>query len=709
MKKYLLLNFALLLTFQTLYSQSNPVVLKNGFNIQRLMTIRDGAIRMERDEINNQLYYILTSGEIYQVIQPTAGSPYDSLVSSVTQHGVQYVQGMTFHDSTWYVSGNNNSNTPLTYGIIVRGKLQPNGTRTWDTLMHTANYQTNGPFDHLFSGVVLSPAGDSIFICSGARGDHGEIQTRNGMYPGLRNVPLTTNIYGMPTNNPSTITLENDSVWLDTNGYVYARGIRNHFDMAFDMHGNLFGVENSGDRDHNEELNWIQRGKHYGFPWVMGNTENPQQYSWFDPAADSLINHNSRTWRLNSWNNDPTFPTPPPGIVFELPIPNYGPDCDKYRDSLDVVHDASDEGIPIYSFTAHRSPLGLVFDDQSVLGPLYRGDGFMFSWTPGYDSTGSPPPPDSTHIGPFDDPSQDMVHLDLTYDSVQGNFRMNVTRIISDFKNPVDAEIDSSKIYLIENGYTGTSGLFVIHLPVEELPCTPVLSINTLDPCLPDSNEVIIPAFGMLPDNISWYDTAGTLIQTDTALTQSDTLFNVPTGAYYAITMDGGACPADSLPFVIAEPMSMTVDSVKHTTCVGCSNGEIYFTLMNAVGPIVYSPNPTGLPAGSYNFCVTDGNGCTICDSVTILDDPLTAGNIDNDKMILLYPNPVNNTATFNIIKGEINTIRVFDSKGKELTPDIISKSAGVTLNTSRLEQGLYTVEIYSGAKRFYKRMMVVR
>ena len=76
----------------------------------------------------------------------------------------------------------------------------------------------------------------------------------------------------------------------------------------------------------------------------------------------------------------------------------------------------------------------------------------MFSWTQGYDSTGSPPLPDSTHIGPFNDPSQDMVHLDLQFDSVADNFRMNVTRVIADFKNPVDAEIDSNTIYLVENG-----------------------------------------------------------------------------------------------------------------------------------------------------------------------------------------------------------------------------------------------------------------
>ncbi|GAB5409195.1 MAG: hypothetical protein BalsKO_15600 [Balneolaceae bacterium] len=37
----------------------------------------------------------------------------------------------------------------------------------------------------------------------------------------------------------------------------------------------FFGTENAGDRDDSEELNWLQQGKHYGFPWVIGGNETP--------------------------------------------------------------------------------------------------------------------------------------------------------------------------------------------------------------------------------------------------------------------------------------------------------------------------------------------------------------------------------------------------------------------------------------------------
>ncbi len=293
------------------YSQSNPQALKPGIQIQRLLTVQNGAIRLVMDSVENNILYATTNGNIYKVISPSGSAAYDSLIFSTTDHGVQYIQGMDIHDSTLYISGNNDSNTPLTTGIIVRGKLSTGGTRVWSQVMITDPYETGDYFDHLFSGMIVSPQGDSIFICSGARGDHGEVQDRYGLYPDLRNLPLTTNIYIVPTNDPSVIVLKNDSVWHDTSVYVYCKGIRNTFDMAFDPAGNLFGVENSGDRDHHEEMNWLRRGYHYGFPWIMGDTDNPQQYPSYVPANDILISHYSRSWRTGFWNNDPTFPSPP--------------------------------------------------------------------------------------------------------------------------------------------------------------------------------------------------------------------------------------------------------------------------------------------------------------------------------------------------------------------------------------------------------------
>src|SRR4029078_2332242 len=147
-----------------------------------------GSGRLIKDPISGNLFYSTTDGNIYEVHRPSQGAAYDSLVFTSADHHVTWAQGFAVHDSTFYVSGNDSSNTPLTFGIIVRGVLQPNGTRTWSTVMQTDFYQTADYFDHLFSGIAVTPSGDSIVICSGTRGDHGEVETRYGLYPGLRNV-----------------------------------------------------------------------------------------------------------------------------------------------------------------------------------------------------------------------------------------------------------------------------------------------------------------------------------------------------------------------------------------------------------------------------------------------------------------------------------------------------------------------------------------
>ena len=453
-----------LLLFTTLLSaqQSKPTPLRTDIKIRRLMTVRNGVVRMSRDPTTGDIFYLCDNGNICEIIGLGSGSAYDTVRFKSPDYGIDYAQCMFFHDSTLFVSGNNTPYKPTTTGIIRRGDLQSNGTRIWTTVMSTEPYKTGDYYDHLLSGMVLSPAGDSITFCSGARGDHGEIQTLYGRYPTARNEPLTARTFRVPAN--SYTYLKNDSDWLDKSVYSYALGTRNNFDMAYDANGNLFGLENSDSRDDNEEMNWLRRGRHYGFPYKIGDNYNPQQFKWFDPAKDKLINHYTRAWRLHFFSNDPSFP-PAPKIQFEAPIQNIGPDADKFRDSATgKVKDASDLGLTIGTFSAHRSPLGLVFDNRRALAPDFRGDAFMLSWTTGYDSCGCTTVPDS-NSGTFVDPSQDMVHLHLIYDSTNDRYKVSATRVIADFANPVDALIDFNIIYVIENGYSNSSGLYEVTMP----------------------------------------------------------------------------------------------------------------------------------------------------------------------------------------------------------------------------------------------------
>jgi glucose/arabinose dehydrogenase len=124
---------------------------------------------------------------------------------------------------------------------------------------------------------VVSPDGRFVYLSSGSRTDHGEVQTSGGRFPGLREVPLTAKIFRLPA-TASGVVLLDDEAFLTGSGFVFARGVRNSFDPAFNARGDLFSGDNSGDRDDSDELNWLREGGHYGFPWRMGTNDTPQQF-----------------------------------------------------------------------------------------------------------------------------------------------------------------------------------------------------------------------------------------------------------------------------------------------------------------------------------------------------------------------------------------------------------------------------------------------
>jgi hypothetical protein len=266
-------------------------------------------------------------------------------------------------------------------------------------------------------------------------------------------VPLTTKIFRLPTSG-SNLILTNDLNALTQAGYIFAFGVRNAFSLAFASGGDLFATDNGPDRDMSESLYWLRPGLHFGFSWRMGGADNPQQFPNYDPSTDKLLDVRYYAVAHGLYQNDPTFPPPPTN--FTDAVINLGPDADNYRDPTDgSIKNAAQLGQTLNTFTAHRSPLGLVFDTLGALAPPFQYHGFMLSWTAG-DPNGN------SVAGPFDDPGQDLVDLNLTK-LQNSNYQMSVTRILGSFSNPIDTEIIGNRLYVLE--YGGNQGLWEITFP----------------------------------------------------------------------------------------------------------------------------------------------------------------------------------------------------------------------------------------------------
>ena len=404
------------------------------------------ATSLGRDPTTNTRYALKPNGDITLVPSGT--------VYTVADHGFSRASALFIDDAgTFYVLKRIDLSS-YNIATITKGEVDPSsGERTWFTLAETTPYERcDCIFNHEVNGLVVSPDNRSIFINSGSRTDHGEVQDGNRQFPDLRETALTAIVLRVPT-DARDLVLPNDRDALRAEGFLFAEGLRNAYDLAFAPNGDLFATENGPDRDMAEELNWLREGHHYGFPWRMGLEDTPQQFPGYDPASDFLLPARFTAVREGYYHNDPTYPPPPRD--FTEPVINLGPDADAYRDPADGrIKDASEEGVRFGTFTAHRSPLGLVFDADNALAEPFQGDGFVLSWTEG--------DPDGDDVaGPFNDPSEDLLHLDLA--KVGDNYEARVTRLVGEFSNPIDAEIIGNRIYVIEWG--GGRGLWEIVLP----------------------------------------------------------------------------------------------------------------------------------------------------------------------------------------------------------------------------------------------------
>jgi hypothetical protein len=117
-----------------------------------------------------------------------------------------------------------------------------------------------------------------------------------------------------------------------------------------------------------------------------------------------------------------------------------------------------------------------------------------------------------------------------------------------------------------------------------------------------------------------------TFVWNPTSQTTS-TITNLPSGVYSVMVTDNNGCTATQS-VTVTEPPQLTVNVTvnNHVTCFGGSNGSATVTASGGVPGYTYtwspsggsSPTASGLVPGTYFITVTDVNGCTSNQAVTI-------------------------------------------------------------------------------------------
>ena len=190
----------------------------------------------------------------------------------------------------------------------------------------------------------------------------------------------------------------------------------------------------------------------------------------------------------------------------------------------------------------------------------------------------------------------------------------------------------------------------------------------------------IIPVNGTAPFSIVWNDPGN---QT------TGTAFNLSAGVYSATITDANGCVASGM-VAIPEPTQLdNVFTFTNATTLSGSDGSIQTNISGGTLPYTYSwsngavtPDLSNIAAGWHSVVISDGNTCTLTDSIYINEPPCKHFSIHVNSSPLLCNGGTDGTASLVIMNGS--------------GPFNISWSSGQTgvTTVSGLDAGLYTVEV---------------
>jgi hypothetical protein len=111
---------------------------------------------------------------------------------------------------------------------------------------------------------------------------------------------------------------------------------------------------------------------------------------------------------------------------------------------------------------------------------------------------------------------------------------------------------------------------------------------------------------------------------------------------------------------------------------------------------------------GTYTLCVTDANGCTVCDSISI-----TALGIEEDLLqlsVVLAPNPMKEWTVLQVVSpGAPNyDLKIYDIFGKEANLNVVRDHHRFMIFRNAQSRGVYFYKIFDGEGRFAAGKLVI-
>ncbi len=296
-----------------------------GFAIRSVMVTREQGVRVAGDPTGRWLYVLGRDGLVERHDTQTGRTEVfaDPRVYSVFPDFAVVGQGLTFDDAgrMYLVANSPDTTTALhTHRVVIYRSEPVTHGGAAPTLLPwlRASYPWGGhQFGHGVGHVAQGPDG-LLYVGSGSRTDANEDFPEPHLADGGE-VELTACLWRL---DPASDTPEIE---------IVTRGLRNPFGFTWDPQGRMWATDNGPNMDPPGELNVVEFGEHYGFPYRFSDwPENPYEH----------------------------VPEPPADLSFRLPVLNIGPDAGGSPEQ------------PIATFDAHSSPNGIAYLGDAFPDPV---------------------------------------------------------------------------------------------------------------------------------------------------------------------------------------------------------------------------------------------------------------------------------------------------------------------------------------------------
>ncbi len=366
-----------------------PPKVPAGWKLREVARMPRQPTRLASDRTGRLLYVLTLRGDVYK-LDPADGSvqPAIERASYLRPDGEYSCMGLCFdaQDRLYIVTNFTDTQAQPQTNRVTIFRTSPittgNGQLDVKPWLEASYPFGIDVFNHGVGHIALGPDG-LLYVNSGSRTDHGE--SGNDPRRGREGeTPITACLWRLDPHS--------DHPQVE----VFASGLRNAYGFCWDDRGRMLATDNGPNENAPEELNLVEHGKHYGFPYKFADLKK-------SPYPDT--------------------PPTPPGLQIELPIVNVGPDG------------GAREGRPYSTFEDHSSPAGIVHLD-SRFPPHARGSFLVVRFG---------------NLLAVREVGQDLFQVRLVSGEDERPMRAEVKTLLAGLSRPIDVHVTAGgRIFVLE-------------------------------------------------------------------------------------------------------------------------------------------------------------------------------------------------------------------------------------------------------------------